>query len=330
MPDRVTRVHTPAFLQRVSLGFQNREFSADRLNPRVPVGNQSDKYRVWGKNKLIVHKADWAPGTIPNAIEIRWSEDTFYAGIRKLRTLLLDTELRNADSDLDLVTNATETVTDAIALAREKRVADLYTAAATYPGANVITKSGGAEWDQAAVADEQVFTDIIALGSIIADASLVPLSQLTVAIPEPVYRLAMMRNTALLDTIKYTQTAVVTWDLLAAAFGVKNVIPLTAVSAGTGPEVEGADVITGYPTTYLWADNVWIGLVNEGANQRQPTFARGFNWRAESGNQDRQIRRYRAEDEGREGDWIECKEAIGEKVVYSSAGGVIKNTLSTI
>lgn len=330
MPDRLARVHTPVYLQRLTLGFSNREYIADRVNPRVPVGKQSDKYRIWGKNRLIVHKADWAPGAIPNAIETRWSEDTYYATIRKLRSPVYDAERRNADNDLDLDADATEAVTDAIALAREKRIADLYTASATYPGANVITKGAGAEWDQAAVADEQVFTDMISLSGIVADSALVPMSLLTAVIPEPVWRTAMMRNTALIDTIKYTERGIVTQDLLAPAFGIGAVIIAASVSAGTGPEIEGADVITGYATTYLWADNVWIGLVDATPGQRRPTFARGFNWRAETGGQDRQVRRYRMEDEGREGDWVECKEAIGEKVVYSAAGGVIKNTLSTI
>jgi hypothetical protein len=89
-------------------------------------------------------------------------------------------------------------------------------------------------------------------------------------------------------------------------------------------------VITGFTTTYLWGDTVWIGLVNDASNQNQPTFARSFNWLAESGGQIRQIRKYRAEDEGRETDWIECKEAVSELIVFANAGAVVLNTLSTI
>jgi hypothetical protein len=88
--------------------------------------------------------------------------------------------------------------------------------------------------------------------------------------------------------------------------------------------------VTAFTNTYLWGDTVWVGLINEGQNDMVPTFARSFNWRAETGGQDRQIREYRAEDEGREGNWIECKEAVGEQIVYADAGGIIINTLSTI
>jgi hypothetical protein len=221
-------------------------------------------------------------------------------------------------------------VTNALQLSREKRVADLFTASGTYPGGNVITKAGGAEWDQAAVADEQPFTDIITLGGTVADSAMVPMSSLTAVIPEVVYRTTLMRNTALLDTIKYTQRGIVTPDLLAGAFGLREVIIAAAFGAGVGPEIEGADLITGVTTVPLWGDNVWIGLVNEGANDMVPTFARTFTWRAATGGQDRQVRTYRMPDEGQEGDYIEVKAAEGEKVVYSAAGGVIKNTLSTI
>jgi hypothetical protein len=328
--DRVNRVHTPAFLQTFSLGFQPRGMIADRVAPRVKVGKQSDKYRKWGKNGLLIAEARWHPGTIPNAIEMRWSEDTYYANINKLRTLVLDAERRNADADLDLETVATELVTGSVAISREKRVADLFTTAGNYAAAQKITKAGGSEWDQAAVVvTAQPLIDIMALVAKVSANALVPISELTVVIPEVVYTTALWNNSAILDRIKYSSMGVVTPDLLRAALGVKEVI-FSASMAVNGPEVADSDVITGFTPTFLWGDTVWVGLVNEGNNQNAASFARSFNWREESGGQDRQIRRYRTDDEGREGDWVECKEAIGEKIVYADAGGIIINTLSTI
>jgi hypothetical protein len=151
-----------------------------------------------------------------------------------------------------------------------------------------------------------------------------------VIIPEIVYLTALQNNVGILSRVQYSSTGIVTTDLLRALLGVKEVILSSAMSAGPGPEVADSDVITGFTTTYLWGDTVWVGLVNDGSNQNQPTFARSFNWTAESGGQIRQIRKYRAEDEGREGDWIECKEAVSEVVVFANAGAVIINTLSTI
>src|SRR3954454_14031548 len=99
--DRVTTAHTPRFLQNVSLSFRNRQFIADRVSPRIRVPNQSDKYRVWGKDFNVVDETRWAPGTIPNETRLIYSSATFYAELRKIRALLLRTELRNADDDLD-------------------------------------------------------------------------------------------------------------------------------------------------------------------------------------------------------------------------------------
>jgi hypothetical protein len=329
--NRIDRVHNPAYLQPLAIKFQPRDLIADRVAPRVTVPKQSDKYRIFGKNTLLTHESRWAPGAIPNAIEVRWSESTFYVDIRKLRALVLDTERRNSDNDVDLETTATDAVTSAIVTSREKRVADLFTTAGTYGSTHKITKAGGSEWDSAtALGNSQAIIDMqLMIMAVVADA-MVPASALTVIIPEIVYLTALQNNVGILSRVQYSSTGIVTTDLLRALLGVKEVILSSAMSAGPGPEVADSDVITGFTTTYLWGDTVWVGLVNDGSNQNQPTFARSFNWTAESGGQIRQIRKYRAEDEGREGDWIECKEAVGEVVVFANAGAVIINTLSTI
>jgi hypothetical protein len=329
--DRVTRAYTPAYLQGVSLGFTPREFIADRVAPRIVVPKQSGLFRIWGKNRNMTHESRWFPGTIPNAIEMRWSNSTYFAELRKIRTLLLDAERRAPDADLRLEANATELVTNVMALSREKRVADLFTTPGNYSAGQKITKAGGSEWDQAAVVSTaQPLIDLMSLVQKVAINAMVPAKQLTVIIPEPVYLTALWQNAGILARVQYSQRGVVTTEILTELLGVKEVIMAASMSAGAGPEVADSDVVTGFTTTYLWGDTVWVGLVNEGQNDGVPTFARSFNWTAETGGQERQIRQYRAEDEGREADWIECKEAVGEQLVYADAGGIIINTLSTI
>lgn len=329
--NRVDRVHNPAYLQPLAIKFQPRDLIADRVAPRVVVPKQSDKYRIFGKNTLVSGETRWAPGAIPNALEIRWSESTFYVDLRKIRTLVLDTERRNSDNDIDLETSATDAVTNLVVTSREKRVADLFTTAGNYGASHKITKSGGSEWDSAtALGNSQAILDMQAMiMAVVADA-MVPASALTVVIPEIVYLTALQNNVGILSRVQYSATGIVTTDLLRALLGVKEVILSSAMSAGGGPEVADSDVITGFTTTYLWGDTVWIGLINEAGNQNAPTFARSFNWTAETGGQIRQIRKYRCEDEGREGDWIECKEAVSESIVFANAGAVVLNTLSTI
>jgi hypothetical protein len=331
--NQITRVMIPSYLQSLTIGFVPMGMIADRVSPRIPVAVQSGKYRVFGKNNLIQRKADWHPGMIPNAIETRWSSGSFYAEIYKLRQLILDAErVNNASAVLggipDLEGVYTQNVTNALAIAREKRIATLFTTPANYPGANVITKAGGAEWN--IVGGEQIFTDLITLAGTVADAAMVPMAELSAVIPEPVFRTAMMRNTALLDAIKYTQRGVITEDMLASLLGIKEVIISRSMTAGAGLEIAGADVVTGYTASYLWLDTVWIGLIAEGQNQMVPTFSRTFNWTAATGGQVRQVRTYRSADEGQQADWIEVLESVDEQITFSGAGGIIVNTLSTI
>lgn len=331
MPDRVSRAITPQFLQSVALGFTNRELIADRVSPVITVAKDRGSFRIFGKNEFIQHEARWAYGAIPNAIEARWSSDTYFSEGRKLRIKLLDAEVKNADNDLDLRRTYTRYVTNAILIAREVRVANLFTTGANYPGANTVTKGGGAEWDTVlAATPKQPITDIDAGLRQVAISAMQPRARMSVVIPEPVFDATIRTNAYLLGTLNYTSPESYTPALLAAFLGVKEVIISSVMTSGLGPELVTADVLTGYTASFLWGDNVWMGIVAEGQNDMEPTFSRSFNWRADTGGQQRQIRQYRHEDEGTEADWIECKENMGEKITFSGGGYLIKNTLSTI
>jgi hypothetical protein len=327
--NRMGLVNTPAFLQTVSIGFSNPILVADRLAPRVPVTKQEGKYRIWGKGNLRDYSGStrWAPGTIPNAIDTKFTEALYGVDIHKLRHPLLDQEISNADEDLQLRTTYTETTTDAIAIAREVRVATLFTTAANYNGSHTVTKAGGQEWN---LVPANVLTDLdTAIAKVALDA-MVPQNMLTVAIPQPVWDVAIKRNSSILGLIQYSERGVVTQDLLANLLGVKEVILVPVQAAGAAPETEGMDILTGYATSYLWGDNVWVGYIAPNTNVKQPTFALSLNWQAGTGGQQRRVKQYRMADEGQEGDWIEVAEAVREVITFKDAGYLIKNVSSLI
>lgn len=325
----IERVHTPAFLQGVALNFKGPQLVADIVAPRTRVGKQSNKYRRFGKDILVEYDSTWAAGAIPNGIKTELSEDTYFAQQRKLRHMLLDQETTNADDDLDLRTKYTERVTYATQVAREKRVATAFTTAANFPAANVITLAGGAEWDAAGVINTvQPITDMEAVIGTVEDSALVGRSQITGVIPATVFRKALRHNSAIRDYFKYTAGGVMTEDILAALLGVGRIIISSGQSAGAGLANVATDIVTGITTTYLWGDNVWFGVVPDGQSaDEEYSFARTFWWAEATGGQELQIRQYRMADEGQEGDWIEAKEAVDEKVVAGFAGGLIKNCL---
>lgn len=333
--EKVTRVHTPAVLQRVSLAFRQQGMIADRVSPRIPVEKQSDIYRIWGRDMFLDHSAgmNWAPGTIPNEITDAWSQDTYFAKFFKLRIALLDAEKNNEDVGLNLRQRRTQRLTGASQIRREARLATLFRTAANYSGSNVVTKAGGAEWNTvlAATPDSTVVIDDIETGIARAKATtLLPTSELSVIVPDPVFDGTMKRNRAILERIKYSERGVVTTDLIKELLGVKEVIIATAFSA-QGPKIDGVNLLTGYTAAPLWGDDVWIGKLGvAGQTQEELGFSYSFNYTKETNGQEREIREYRMADEGQEGDWIEVKEAVDEKITFADAGYLIKNTLSTI
>lgn len=330
MPDSlIERVHLPQFLTDLALRFPTPDFLADTLSPRMVVSKQSNKYRKFGKDRMYQYDSTWSPGAIPNAIRTEMSSDLYFAEERKLRHALLDSELANVDNDLTLRELYTETVTLGMRIAREARVATLFTTAGNYPGANVITKAGGSSWDDVGVINTvQPITDIEATITQVSQSAFTGRSAITVVIPELVMNLAIRHNSAIRDYFKYTTGGVTTPDVLAALLGVREVLIAREQTAGPGPQNAANDIITGITTTYLWGDTVWVG-VRGSPNSQDYTFSRTFNWTAATGGAELEVREYRMPDEGQEGNWIEEKEAVDEKIVANFAGGIIVNTLKS-
>lgn len=326
----IERVHTVGFLTDLALRFPTPQLLADRLAPRVKVRKQTDKYRKFGKDAFY-NPGDntWAPGSIPNAIRTELSEDTYYALPRKLRHQLLQSELNNVDDDMDLRTLYTERVTLAMRIAREARVAALFTLTTNYVAGHILTKGGAAEWNAAGIINTvQPITDIEGRIDVITADAMVTRSQITVVIPETVFNLAIRHNTAIRDYFKYTMGGVLTQEIFASLLGVKEVLLASTQTAGSGPQNANNDIITGITTTYLWGDTVWVGVTPSDATGGEYSFARTFNWTGETDGQELQIREYDMADLGQEGNWIEGKEAVDEKIIANFAGAIIVNTLA--
>jgi hypothetical protein len=221
--NRVTRVHTPRYLQPLALG-SSRETVADRVAPRIPVPKQSDKYRIFGKNTMLVHESRWAPGAIPNAIRRAWSEAPFYADIRKLRGSCSTRSVATRTTTGSISSRRRPSGHQRDRVSREKRVADLFTTAGNYAATHKITKSGGSEWDSATALATRRRCSTCRRWCEGRDRRDGADDELTVVIPEPVYLTALQNNAGILARVQYSQTGVVTTDLLKTLLNVKEVI----------------------------------------------------------------------------------------------------------
>jgi hypothetical protein len=328
MPEQITvPIVTPPYLQAVSRAFKTPQMVADRVAPPSKVDYETGKYTVYGQDDFYTVDNTYAHGAIPNSITSTESEDTFTTQLRVIRHPLLDRDKDpNRPNGRNRERRYTNKVTMATQIAREARVAAAYTNAANYPGANVLTKAGGAEWDAVGVVNTiQPITDIESRIQKIINGALTSRDQVTVVIPAPTFDDSIRYNTAIRDYYKYTQKGVTTSELLKEFMGVKEVLIATGRFAGTGPENTGNDISTGIPTSNLWGDTVWVGVVDT-SDLDMLSFARQFWYGQLTAEQEIQIRQYGMADPGQRGQWIEAAEQRDLKITASFAGAIIVNT----
>lgn len=330
MPESIrTPVLVPPLLNGVARSFRPQQMVADLVAPVREVEFEIGKYTIYGKDDLYGVDNTYAHGSIPNAITSRESEDTFSTEIRVIRHALLDRDKNpKRPGGTTRERRITSKVTLATYISREQRVATMFTTAANYDAANVLTKAGGAEWDAAGVIDTvQPITDIESRIQKVMDGALVPRGAITVVMAEAVFDKAIRFNTAIREYYKYTQAGVVTPEIIAGLLGVKQVLLATGKFAGTGPENTGNDISTGITTASLWSDFVWVGVADSD-DMDMLTFARQFAYRDDTGGQDVQIRQYPMADQGQRGEWIEAAEQRDLKLTAPFAGALIVNALA--
>ena len=325
--NRVTRANTPAHLQGFSIGYKPRGLIADQVCPRITVGKQSGKYRVWGKDIYYLRDGRRAPGAPPNEMRVSYASDVYACEDFALRHPLLDEERTNADADLRLEARYTEAATLAVALMREKRVSDLFTTAGNFATTHKKAIGASSEWDTLlSSAPQNVLNDINVGIQTVSDDASIPASMLSIVMPEQVFRKAVLNNSAYLDRVKYAAMGIVTEQLMATVHGVKEII-LSSAQGIAMPEKVVADLAADLAPSALWGDSVWIGVIGQPESEMEPAFARSFNWTAGSNGQTREVRTYRAADEGERKDWIEVAEWMDEKITGSLGGYLITNTL---
>lgn len=127
--------------------YRNIGYIADQVMPRVMVGKAEFKYTSFTKAEGF---------TIPNTlvsrtgrvteVEFTGTEVTDSVKDYGLEDAIPQSDLMNASGPYQPTVTASEMLAELIALDREKRVADLVFATATYAAANKATLSGTSQW----------------------------------------------------------------------------------------------------------------------------------------------------------------------------------------
>ena len=235
MPITTSEVHVDSALSAVSIAYAQdaNSFVANRVFGTVPVQHLSNKYHVFDKANWLRSEAGVrGSGSPTRGGNFTMSQGTYSCLEYGFHMDVDDTVARNADAGVDILTSATQYVTEKLLQKRDQ----VFAAAAFTTGIWTGSTSGsditpGTKWSASGgtpikdIADQQAAVhsktgrkpNCLLLGKDVMSS--------------------LSDSDDILDRVKYTQRGVVTEDLLAALFGVDEVIVAGSI---VNTELEGA------------------------------------------------------------------------------------------
>lgn len=315
-------VHIDKVLTNVSLGYPNEVGVGEKLAPSVRVRKQSDIYYVHGREGWALEPGQdvRAPGTEANEIPgLQVATSPYFATEHSLQIAVTDEERENADSPLSPDRDGTELVTSKLLLQREIILRDLVTTPGNYAAGHSTNLGAGLQWDAYGTSNP------------IADVKLARTTIHSKLFLEPNYAVipwqvmvALEDHPDFIERIKYSQTGVVTQDLIASLF---NIPSMTVPGMGMNTAPMGA----AESLAYVWGENVVIAYVPQRAGLKVPAFAYEFTW-VYPGGETQIVERWR--ENRRKSDVIRVGRRYQYKLIAvdgsgdSLAGYLIQDTLS--
>ncbi len=242
MPITTSEVHVDSALSAVSIAYSQdaTSFVSSKIFGTVPVQHLSNKYHVFDKAQWLRSEAGLrASGSPTRGGNFTMSTGTYTCAEYGFHMDVDDTVARNADAGVDILTSATQYVTEKLLQKRDQVFAAAAFTTSVWTGSTsgsditpstVWSASGGTPIKD--IADQQA--------AVHAKTGRKPN---TLLLGKDVYA-ALKDSDDILDRVKYTERGVVTTDLLAALFDVDEVIVAGSIvnSANEGATASYAPV----------------------------------------------------------------------------------------
>lgn len=235
MPITTSEVHVDAALTNVSLAYAQdaNSFVANRVFPTVDVPHLSNKYHVFDKDQWLRSEAGLRSSGAPTrGANFTMSTGTYTCEQYGVHMDVDDLVAANADAGVDILTSATQYVTEKVLQKRDQVFAAAAFTTLTWTGSTtggditpstLWSASGGTP-----IKDIQAQQDAVH-----AKTGRKPNVLL---LGKDVYT-ALRDSDDVLDRVKYSERGIVTTDLLAALFDVEEVIVAGSI---VNAEQEGA------------------------------------------------------------------------------------------
>ena len=320
----VRQVHVNQPLTQISIAYiQDTDmFIATEVFPNIPVQKQSDRFYKYLKEywfRDVAKKRAPATESAGGGYNLD-NTPTYFCDKYSIHKDVADEMRSNADDVINMDRDATEWVSQMMLLRREKQWAENYFTdgvwATDLQGVAGSPSSGEfQQWDQE---DSTPIEDI--------RDNAVRVAELTghkpnVLVLSPYVYTALSNHADILDRIKYTQTGVVTTDILAGLFDVDRVL----IAWGTENIAAGgvdADM------NFVFGKHALLAYSNPTPSILQPSAGYTFSWQGllGAGAMGTRIRQYRMEH--LEADRIEGDLAMDMKVIASDLGVFFENAVA--
>jgi len=324
----ISDLHLDAPLTNLSVLYSNEMTNTvhDKVFPVVPVQKRSDRYFTYDVSDWFRSEAKQrAPGAEIAIGGWNLSDDTYYCERDGIGHDISDPERANADAAVsNLDADAVRWITEQLSLKAEKDWVSTFFTTGVWNGASSTTDMTGQstapgstaanflQWNDAA---SNPIEDI--RGEMTAIARRTGRKPNTLVLGQEVWT-ALADHPDMLDRIKYTQTGVVTEDLLASLLGLNRVLVGSMVEETGSIEGSSAAGTMGF----VAGKNALLAYVAPSPGLRIPSAGYTFSWigmpGAPTGGRGARIKSYRLE--RNESDRIEGEHWKDYKVIGSSLG----------
>lgn len=331
---QIETVHVKKTLSGVAVAYfqQPGVFIAQKVAPFARVAHKSDYYFIYGMEHFDVVDAVRRPGTTPVAVEHTVSTDQYVCDEYSMREKVTDEEVEEADDPLEPQADATNYVSERLALSHEYRIATQLRDITNYQTNFTVTLTDGDQWNEGTssepIQDMQTAIDAIVARGVMPN---------TMWMGYPVWSQGIAHHPDFVNRLQSNNPQVVTAQLLMTLFPGIDTVALGSAVYNTAEEGQPQDL------GFVWGRDFGVAYVNRTMPRKKaPSYCYSFLWpysvtagRIRRTNQPGarngapfQARTYRHADEGAKSDWVEVAYRTGFKIVGPYMGYLIKDAVA--
>lgn len=296
-----SQLHVDTLLSNISVKYRSADFLAMKIFPEVPVVKDSDKYRIYAPDFRLPQTLKANKGV---AAQHYWEASTssYILEDHALKDYVSDDDQDNFDL-ADLRADTVEELTDVILRRMEKSVFDLFTTTNWSLGQSLAATG---LWTLDTTQSNPIPVVDTGMSVVLQNSGFTP----NFGVISYAGFIAAKNHQSLVDRIKYTQTALITEQLMGTLFGV----PEFYVSKA---QLDTSD--RGRTTTVgaIFSDKCFFGYKPARPSPKQPSAGYIFRKNVPM------VRRWR--DEERNAEAIEVRMKYSARVVASLSGYLINN-----